>query len=295
MPLIDYLYALGSKITVFDNKSIEEIDKKILDKLYEYNLSASFGENYLKRLKNFNLIFRSPSCRPDLPELLSEKKAGAIITSEIEMVIELAPCKIIGVTGSTGKTITSKLIYHILKEQDYDCFLGGNIGNPLFTKIKDFKPENILILSLSSFQLLDIQKSPDISVITNLKSKHLDFHKSYEEYVNSKINIFKYQKKEDVLVLNYENIFTNSFSQKALSNIIYFSNKRKLKNGIIVDDNIIKLCQNNLRKHILNLSELNKNAILNSKNICFSIAATLTLVDSETQIKAIKNFDWKNN
>lgn len=98
VPLIDYLHELGAKITVFDNKPIDTIDKKILDKIYEYDLNSSFGETYLFRLKDFNVIFRSPSCRPDLPEILAEKQRGAIITSEIEMAMELSPCKIIGVT-----------------------------------------------------------------------------------------------------------------------------------------------------------------------------------------------------
>ncbi len=78
VPLIDYLYELGAKITVFDNKPIDTIDKKVLDKIYEYDLNSSFGETYLFRLKDFNIIFRSPSCRPDLPEILEEKKEGQL-------------------------------------------------------------------------------------------------------------------------------------------------------------------------------------------------------------------------
>lgn len=292
VPLIDYLYDLGAEITVFDNKPIDTIDKKILDKIYEYKLNSSFGENYLTRLKGFNVIFRSPSCRPDLPELILEKDKGTIITSEIEMAIELSPCKIIGVTGTKGKATTARLIYEMLKEQEYECFLGGNIGIPMFTEIKDLKPEDILVLSLSSFQLLDIQKSPDIAVITNLDPNHLEFHTSYEEYIDSKSNIFNYQNEKDILVLNYENNFTNSFSQKAISKIIYFSSARKLINGIIVDENIIKLCENGLRKHILNLNNLPKEAIENAENICAAICTTKELVEIGNQIKAIEKFKW---
>ena len=97
IPLIDYLYNLGSKIVLFNNK---QIDDRILDKIYKYNLEFYFGEKYLTQLHDFDIIFRSPSCRPDLPEIKEEIKKGAILTSEIELVLEMCPGTTIGVTGS---------------------------------------------------------------------------------------------------------------------------------------------------------------------------------------------------
>ena len=97
LPLIDYLYKLGTKIVLFNNKQIEDV---ILDKIYKYKLEFYFGENYLSKLKNFDVIFRSPSCMPHLPEIQEEVKRGAILTSEIELVLELNPGKTIAVTGS---------------------------------------------------------------------------------------------------------------------------------------------------------------------------------------------------
>ena len=106
------------------------------------------------------------------------------------MVLKLAPCKIIGVTGSDGKTTTTSLIYAILKDAGYNCFLGGNIGIPLFTQIKNMTPNDIVVLEMSSFQLMDMEVSPNISVITNIAPNHLDIHKSYEEYIDSKEKYF---------------------------------------------------------------------------------------------------------
>lgn len=100
IPLIDYLYNLGSKIVLFNNKQVSE---EILDKIYEYKLEYNFGENYLSKLTGFDVIFRSPSCRPDLPEIKNEIARGAILTSEIELVLELCPGTIIAVTGSDRK------------------------------------------------------------------------------------------------------------------------------------------------------------------------------------------------
>ena len=91
MPLIKYLKNLNANITVFDKRNIDKIDNNIIKYLRENNIVGNFGDEYLKNLKGFDIIFRSPSCRPDIQELIEEKKRGAIVTSEIEMVIKLCP------------------------------------------------------------------------------------------------------------------------------------------------------------------------------------------------------------
>ncbi len=186
MPLLDYFSDKGANITVFDKRTIDEIDKKILDKITSRCINFSFGEHNLINLVGFDMIFRSPSCRPDKPELKAESLRGAIVTSEIEMLIELCPGKVIGVTGSDGKTTTTSLIYEIIKEKGYDCYLGGNIGIPLFTQVHKMTPESVVILELSSFQLMNMEISPEISVVTNISPNHLDIHTSYDEYISCK-------------------------------------------------------------------------------------------------------------
>ena len=243
----------------------------------------------MSNLKDFDIIFKSPSCRPDIPEIEQEVKKGAKLTSEIELVLELAPCKIIAVTGSDGKTTTTSLIYEILKNK-YKCYLGGNIGIPLFTKISEMEPEDIIVLELSSFQLMTIKTSPNIAVITNVTPNHLDIHKTYNEYIEAKANIFKNQKEEDTLVLNYDNEITRNFSKIAPGKVIYFSSKEKIENGIIYDDGIIKSCEDGLRRHILKLKDTTLRGTHNAENICAAIAATKGLVEIEDQVKAIKNF-----
>lgn len=288
-PLIDYFKSLKTDLTIFDNKDREKIDQRLLEKIDENNIKTSFGKNYLSKLKEFDIIFKSPSCRPDLPEIEAEVKRGAILTSEIEQVLELAPCKIIAVTGSDGKTTTTSLIYEILKNK-YKCYLGGNIGTPIFTKISEMKPEDIVILELSSFQLMTMKKSPNIAVITNITPNHLDIHKSYEEYIEAKKNILKYQTESDILVLNYDNDITRLLNKEAKGKTIFFSSKEKLTNGIIYDEGIIKKCDNDLRRHILKYSNTLLRGKHNAENICAAIAATQTLVDVEEQAEAIFKF-----
>ena len=291
MPLLDYFADKGAQVTVFDHRKIDEIDKVILDKITSRCINFSFGEHCLINLVGFDIIFRSPTCRPDTHELKAESLRGAIITSEIEMVVELCPGKVIGVTGSDGKTTTSSLIYEILKEKGYNCFLGGNIGTPLFTKIKDMKKDSIVVLELSSFQLMDMQTSPEISVITNISPNHLDMHKTYEEYITSKKNIFKHQNEKGIVVLNYDNDVTRYLSSEVNGKVRFFSSKNRLDNGVIYDKGIIKSCEDGVRRHVLTIDDaISLQGIHNFENICAAIAATESLVETSIQARAVTKF-----
>ena len=157
IPVIKYLYNLEAKITLFHNKPIDSLDDEVMKIINNYDIEINAGENYLSRLVGFDMILRSPSCRHDLPEIEKEIKKGAHLTSEIELLLKLCPAKTVGVTGSDGKTTTTTLIYKIVKKQGYNCFLGGNIGMPLFTKIDEMKPDDIVVLELSSFQLMNMR------------------------------------------------------------------------------------------------------------------------------------------
>ena len=290
IPLIEYLHDLMAKVTVFDERDIEKIDNDIVEKINSYGFELVTGKNALHFLRGYNVIFRSPSCLPTTLQLMSEQKRGAIVTSEIEMLMNVCPCKIIGVTGSDGKTTTTTLIYEILKAGGYNCHLGGNIGIPLFTKVKDFKEDDIVVLELSSFQLMGMEISPDISVITNISPNHLDKHKDYEEYIEAKKTIFAFQEKDGKVVLNYDNEITRELGKEAPGKVEYFSRKEKLEDGVICDKGIIKECEDGVRKHILDTKDILLKGVHNHENICAAIAATSDLVDSQTQAKAICNF-----
>jgi len=290
IPLIKYLKNLNVDVTVFDNRNLEKIDNDIIKYLRENNIISNFGEDYLKNLKGFDIIFRSPSCRPDVQEILEEKKRGAVVTSEIEMVIKLCPGKVIGITGSDGKTTTTSLVYEILKKANYNCYLGGNIGIPLFDKIHQMKKDDIVVLELSSFQLMDMEVSPNISVITNITPNHLDIHKSYEEYIDSKKNIFKFQNEDDVLVLNYNDEIVNKFTDEAKGKVVFFSKESKLENGVMLNDDLIKFAENGIRRQLLNVKDVKLRGRHNFENICTAIAATLSLVDFEVAVEAVKEF-----
>lgn len=290
IPLIDYMYDKKAKVTVFDDREEDKIPKEIMDKIKEYKFEFSFGKDNLSKLKNFDIIFRSPSCMPTKPELEEEAKNGAIVTTEIEMLMQMCPAKIIGVTGSDGKTTTTSLIYAILKKAGYNTYLGGNIGTPLFTKLEEMKPEDVVVLELSSFQLMGMKISPHIGVITNITPNHLNIHKDYQEYIDAKKNIFKYQNENDIVILNYDNEITRNSAKEAMSKVVFFSHKEKLENGFIVDGKIIKRCEDDIRKHIIETKDIVLRGEHNYENVATALAATATLVNEDMAVEAIKEF-----
>lgn len=289
-PLIRYLMDLDANITVFDRKTEEELDRALCEEYMLQGVKFSLGENYLDNLVGYDIIFRSPSMRPDLPQIEKELDRGAVLTSEIEMLIDLCPGKIIGITGSDGKTTTTTLIYNMLKEEGYNCYLGGNIGIPLFAKIDEMRPDDIVVLELSSFQLMTLKKSPDIAVITNVSPNHLDIHKDYNEYINAKRNIYLYQNSNDLVVLNYDNDITREFADTAKGKVRFFSVNTRLDDGVILDQNIIKTSSGKIRTQIIDIKDILLLGRHNVENACTAIAAVQDLVSVESIIKVLKTF-----
>ena len=293
IPLIDYLYEKKANVTVFDDRDEEKLDINIINKVKQYEFKCFLGKGNLENLKGFDLIFRSPSCLPTKYELVAEKERGAIVTTEIEQLMKMAPCQIIGITGSDGKTTTTSLTYEILKNAGYNVHLGGNIGIPLFTKLNEIMPEDVIVLELSSFQLMEMDVSPEIAAITNITPNHLNIHKDYEEYIQAKKNIFKYN--NEIVVLNADNELTNKCKNDANGKVIMFSSTQKLDNGYIVEDGIIKKCEDGIRRHIINSTDLKLKGIHNFQNVCTALALTENLVDTDSAIETIKQFSGVNH
>ena len=281
IPLLEYLHNLGCNVVVFNTKPL---DKNIIDKLNIYKIKYYNEENAFDYLHGFDIIFRSPSILPTRKELVIAKEEGSVITSEIRELLHLAPCKVIGVTGSDGKTTTTTLINEILKANSYHTFLGGNIGTPLFTKLPEMKKEDIIVLELSSFQLMDMDISPDISIITNIAENHLDIHSSFEEYIDAKKNIFKYQDNKGILVTNADNEITNKF--KGNGETRYFS-RSKQTNYFYTDGTYIYYNG----KKILNKNDIKLRGIHNLENIATALTAIIDLIDLDKSIEVIKNFN----
>ena len=288
-PLIKYLAALGVSITAFD-KSDEESLRPVLKELEGLDLKYSLGENYLEKLKGFDIIFKTPIVRFDIPELIRERDAGAEITSEMEVFFDLCPAQIFAVTGSDGKTTTTTLIYRILKEHGYNCWLGGNIGTPLLSKIDEIKETDKVVLELSSFQLHTMKKSPHVAVVTNITPNHLDVHKSMDEYIAAKANIYRFQTSECKVVLNYDNDITRSFASSATGNVVFFSRTNNLENGAILKNDTLVYRENGQEIDMVKADDIIIPGTHNIENYLAAIAATRDYVSSEAVLKVATSF-----
>ncbi len=136
------------------------------------------------------LIFRTPFLRPDQAELVEARKKGMVVTSEMELFCHLCPCPILAVTGSDGKTTTTTLTAKLLEKLGFTVHLGGNIGTPLIDRLGEIRSEDLVVLELSSFQLMAFQAQIDYALLTNISPNHLDYHKDFHEYKRAKANIF---------------------------------------------------------------------------------------------------------
>ena len=205
-----YFTRRGFSVTVTDLKTKTEL-KESLNKLKKYPIKYILGKHREKDFIENDIIVVNPAVPPNNKYLKLAKKHNKKIIIELLYVIDNFPGKIIGITGTKGKTTTTMLIYSILKEHfkntDTNVYVGGNIRTSTVDILKTAKPKDIAILEIPSYQLEHInliKKSPNISVITNLGEDHINWHKTIENYHRAKKNIFKYQKEKDILVVRKE-------------------------------------------------------------------------------------------
>lgn len=202
------IIAVGDRLEFDDlNPKVKRIIKKIK------KIKLHLGESYLGFLKNYDVIVKSPGISPAILKPFLIKKQT--ITSQTEIFFNNCPGKIIGVTGTKGKSTTASLIYEILKENNVKVYLGGNIGKPVLSFLSSSKPENVYVCELSSHQLLNLKKSPHIAVFLNIYKEHLDYYDGFEQYLSAKTNILRYQKRSDYLIFNSKNKLVNKESKKS--------------------------------------------------------------------------------
>ena len=280
-PLVRLLLEFGCSVVGCDRTPREKLDAEVLE-LESAGCKLHVGEDYLEGVEA-DVLFRTPGMHPGHPAIQTLVAKGAQVTSEMEVFFEVCPCTLIAVTGSDGKTTTTTLISEMLKASGKTVWLGGNIGTPLLPLVRQMKEADYAVVELSSFQLMDMTRSPHRALVTNLAPNHLDVHKDMEEYVESKKNIFRFQKEGDLLVLNADNAITAEFSGNGETR--FFSRQGKpahvvLKDGIIYRGG----------KAVLNASDILIPGVHNVENYMAAIAMVEGLVEDDTIRQVAKTF-----
>ncbi len=279
-PLVRMLLAHGCDVIGCDRTEREKLDAEILE-LEARGCRLQVGTGYLDGL-TADVVFRTPGMHPGNPALTALREAGAQVTSEMEVFFEVCPCTLLAVTGSDGKTTTTTLISEMLKAAGKTVWLGGNIGTPLLPLCGRMQKEDFAVVELSSFQLMDMTRSPHVAVVTNLAPNHLDVHRDMDEYVQAKKNIFAFQGAEDILILNADNAITNGFTGNGTTK--KFS--RQGTGELWVRDGVI------LRGEtpVLDTADILLPGVHNIENYMAAILAVEDLVSDETVRQVAKTF-----
>lgn len=294
IPLIKFLIDLGADVTGFDMRDEKALGETAVE-LKAKGAKLVLGEGYLEKLTGFDVVFKTPSMRIDCDALVKAKNEGAYITSEMEEFVRYCKGKIFAITGSDGKTTTTTMISKLLIREGYKTWVGGNIGTPLFAQIEDVKEEDMVVLELSSFQLMTMHLPVDVAVCTNLAPNHLDMHKDMQEYIDAKKNIFLYGNEDGVVILNRENEITHSFINEVKGKVLEFSSKRVIENGayykegmlylegkeVVLKDNIVLKGMHNVENYLAAfLATKDDVKIENMKNV----AETFTGVEHRCEL-----------
>lgn len=282
----------GKSTYNFIRKYLKEQKLTILDKekitLDDPCTKIITGYNYLENLEDYDLIIKSPGISL---KNIDYQRFESKLTSELELILEVFSKNIIGITGTKGKSTTSSLMYQVLKDQGYDTYLLGNIGNPIFDEIENFTPNTILVIEMSSHQLEFVHKSPHIAAILNLYQDHLDHAGSLEHYHNNKMNIFKYQKVGDYSLYfdddSYLTAKMTNFSSQSIKYNIRFDTEKKSSTAVWIKNKKIYLGD----KLLYEDKERNLLGDHNLKNIMFIVTiAEILNLDLKKTAETISNF-----
>lgn len=283
----------GAKVLVTDIKPKEQLRESI-KKLSKFKIKYTLGGHKEDDFKSADLIIKNPAVPLDNKFLKIARDNNIPIETDINIFFELCAGKIIGITGTKGKSTVSSLVRQLLAEKFANVYLAGNIGVSPLDFVKKIKKNSFVVLELSSFELEDLKYSPHIAVITNIFEDHLDRHKNMGGYVSAKANIFNRQKEGDYLILNYDNSATKKLGETAKSKALFFSLKVPLDNQLesfacYLKDNDVFF--GNDESPLFKIDSLK---ILGTHNISNALAAAsvarLCGVESKKIEKSIKKF-----
>jgi len=280
-------FKVGIKPVGLNAKIIPDTDPNYKD-ITRLTSSLRLGDNYLDNLTDFDLIFRSPGVPLDLPALKKAKRKGVKISSLTKLFFELCPAKIVGITGTKGKSTVTSLITHLLKKRvGGKVYFGGNIGYPPLSLLAKLTKQDVVVLELSSFQLEDLNQSPHIAVVLGISPEHLDRHKTFKKYLSAKLNLIKYQNRSEFVVTNVDEKTYIAVARVAKGKLVKYSQRKILQRGVYLagEDIIYRDIKTGRRQVIMSVKEIPLLGRHNISNVFAGIAVALLLGVTSEKIR----------
>ncbi len=287
------LHKIGAKVRATDAKPMDSFSNEI-EGLRLLGIELETGRNTPQFFDGSQLIVLSPGIPGNIPAIAESIARGVPVISEIELGWQcLQSQKVVGITGTNGKTTTTTLVGEIIKAAGMNLFVGGNIGTPLCEKVLDLEEDTFVILEISSFQLEEIDRfRTDISVLLNLTPDHLDRYKDMDEYIRAKARIFDNQTPSDFSVLNADYDLVLSLARHGAAEQIYFSRQKRLNHsGVYLEKGKIVSNIYGQRLSICKQDDVRIPGPYNLENALAAIAVALLLkIPAEAIVKTLQGF-----
>ncbi|MDR2903196.1 MAG: UDP-N-acetylmuramoyl-L-alanine--D-glutamate ligase [Clostridiales bacterium] len=288
----ELLLKLGAEPTVSDIKERSKLETEAVA-LEGKGIKLLLGENPDAALGAFDLIVLSPGIPFDLPFLNKARALGVPVWGEIELAFRVCQSPVIAVTGTNGKTTTTALAGEIFAAHNKNTAVVGNIGVPFCAKAAEAAPDGFVVAEISSFQLETVETfRPRVSAVLNMTPDHLNRHKTMENYIAVKERIFEKQTPEDFTVLNYDDAACQKMAGKTAAQVLFFSRKEPLSQGIYLDGDRIMIRWGGLDTAMIRTGELQIFGSHNIENVMaaagMAVCAAIPLETIRTALKAFK-------
>jgi UDP-N-acetylmuramoylalanine--D-glutamate ligase len=268
-----FMKAHGARVTVSDTKSGDELRNEI-PVLLDHGITVETGGHGDRTFRGQDLIVVSPGVPVDAPPLVQARSLGETVIGEIELAAQFLPGPIVAITGSNGKTTTTTLMGEIMTAAGVPTLVGGNIGTPAISLAERAKPETVVVLEISSFQLETIQTfRPKIAVVLNVTPDHLDRHRTFEIYTDAKARIFENQQGGDFAVLNADDPTCVAMGARTRAQVFWFSRQKEVPQGAWVRDSNIVFRDSNGQREILQVSEIPLKGAHNLENVLAAVCS----------------------
>ncbi|HEY4905486.1 MAG TPA: UDP-N-acetylmuramoyl-L-alanine--D-glutamate ligase [Candidatus Sulfotelmatobacter sp.] len=286
-----FLKAQGARVTVSDTKSGDELHNEI-PVLLDHGITVETGGHGERTFRGQDLIVVSPGVPVDAPALVQARSQGEAVIGEIELAARFLPGPIVAITGSNGKTTTTALIGEIMTAASFPTLVGGNIGTPAISLAGQAKPETVIVLEVSSFQLETIETfRPKIAIVLNITPDHLDRHGTFDAYVDAKARIFENQGSGDFAVLNADDPTCAAMAARTKAQVFWFSRQKEVHRGAWVRDGNILFRDASKRSEVMLVSEIPLKGAHNLENVLAAVCAGALMGCAPEKIRqAVRDF-----